>query len=231
MNNDISNYNENPQTTNTEAETLNQIIQQSNKTIQKQIKTNKIITLTALLLACISILLIIDKPSNLPPTVINTVDKNESWTTTYETVGKSVVKIKTVNGGNGTGFYYTPNLILTAAHVINSDSVLAAAVGGGKTPKIDLISNTDEPYTGTVRHVDPRLDVAIIKTSTTKKPVALTQNTSIGQQVATIGYPFSQEATISTGVLSSIRFHPKQATDPAQTWMLQTDAVTNPGSS
>ena len=105
----------------------------------------------------------------------------------------SVVVIKNSNS-TGTGFYVTPDLILTAYHVVDGSSLVELAFYDGT-----------KSY-GKVVDYDARLDLALIRPQVTGKPLKIhTGPIRLGATVEAIGHPKGYEFTISRGVVSAVR--------------------------
>ena len=94
----------------------------------------------------------------------------------------------------GTGFYVTPDLILTAYHVVRgSDLVEITYYDGTKS------------YGKVIDH-DIRLDLALIKAQTVGKPLKIHSGlVRLGETVEAIGHPKGYEFTITRGIISSMR--------------------------
>jgi serine protease Do len=134
----------------------------------------------------------------------------------------NVVVILNPKGALGTGFYVTPELILTNYHVIE----------GVKYVEIKLY-NGSETF-GKVVKSDVRLDLALIKVETRGKPIEFYTENSIdlGATVEAIGHPKGLQFTITRGVVSAVR--KKQSifqTGGKDVLFIQTDAAINPGNS
>lgn len=94
----------------------------------------------------------------------------------------------------GTGFYVTPDLILTAYHVVE----------GGALTELTFYDGT-KTYGRVVDH-DVRLDLALIRPQTTGKPLKIHSGPlRLGETVEAIGHPRGYEFTITRGVISALR--------------------------
>jgi len=105
----------------------------------------------------------------------------------------SIVIIK--NGkSTGTGFYITPDLVLTAYHVVDSGNLVEMTFYDG-----------NKTYGKVVDH-DVRLDLALIKAQTAGKPMKIHSGPiKLGETVEAIGHPKNYEFTITRGIISAIR--------------------------
>lgn len=105
----------------------------------------------------------------------------------------SIVIIK--NGrSTGTGFYVTPDMVLTAYHVVDSGNLVEMTFYDGT-----------KTYGKVVDH-DVRLDLALIKAQTAGKPMKIHSGPiKLGETVEAIGHPKNYEFTITRGVISAVR--------------------------
>ncbi len=132
----------------------------------------------------------------------------------------SVVMVKRSNG-LGAGFYVTPDLILTAYHVVDGASL------------VEMVFYDGSKTFGKVVDHDVRLDLALIRPQVTGKPVKIyTGPIRLGETVEAIGHPKGYEFTITRGVVSAMR---KQAgvilRSSAPVEFVQTDTPISPGNS
>lgn len=94
----------------------------------------------------------------------------------------------------GAGFYVTPDLILTAYHVVQ----------GAALVEITYYDGT-KSYGKVIDH-DIRLDLALVKAQTAGKPLKIHGGPiRLGETVEAIGHPKGYEFTITRGVISSVR--------------------------
>jgi S1-C subfamily serine protease len=112
--------------------------------------------------------------------------------------GKNAVLKKV---GSGSGFFITPNLIITNHHVID------------KAKNIEIVYNNDQKIAATVLAKDPANDLAILKVDDFKGPVSPlflgnTQNAKDGDPVYAVGFPMptmlGDKAKLSEGIINSI---------------------------
>lgn len=132
----------------------------------------------------------------------------------------SIVIIK--NGkSTGTGFYITPDLVLTAYHVVDSGNL------------VEMIFYDGNKTYGKVVDHDVRLDLALIKAQTAGKPMKIHSGPiKLGETVEAIGHPKNYEFTITRGVVSAIR-KLKGVKIGAESLVefVQTDTPVSPGNS
>lgn len=124
--------------------------------------------------------------------------------------------------GMGTGFYITPELLLTNDHVVDNSKLV----------KIKTIHGKE--YVGEVLRSNKRRDVALVRT----EPLALPgvplrpEDPAIGSQVYVIGSPANQalQGTVTAGIVSSIReFKPSGSLFTGK--FIQSDVAINHGNS
>ena len=132
----------------------------------------------------------------------------------------SVVVVKT-NKGTGTGFYITPDLVMTAFHVVDGSNL------------VELTFYNGTKTYGKVIDSDIRLDLALIKPQISGKPVKIhTGQIRLGETTEAIGHPKGYDFTITRGVISALR---KQAGPVLKSGppieFIQTDTPISPGNS
>ncbi|MDR7150775.1 S1-C subfamily serine protease [Hydrogenophaga palleronii] len=132
----------------------------------------------------------------------------------------SIVVVRTSKAG-GTGFYVTPDLILTAFHVVDGSSLVEIVFYDGT-----------KSYGRVVDH-DIRLDLALVRPQATGKPLRIHEGPlRLGETVEAIGHPKGYEFTITRGVISAVRKQ-KSATISSANLVefVQTDTPISPGNS
>jgi hypothetical protein len=133
----------------------------------------------------------------------------------------SVVVLRCKNA-LGSGFFVTPDLVLTNLHVVE----------GAKF--VEMKTYEGEETFGKVIQSDIRLDLALVKIQTRGKPVAFFDGPRLtpGATVEAIGHPKGLEFSITRGVISAIRTRPSlYAPDADEILVIQTDAAISPGNS
>ncbi len=123
--------------------------------------------------------------------------------------------------GGGSGFIISSDgYIVTNNHVIKDAS------------QITVILNDDREYIATIKGVDPRTDLALIKIEEKELPYLAfgdSDKLRVGEWVVATGNPFGLEATLTLGVVSA-----KGRQDvgiASYEDFIQTDAAINPGNS
>lgn len=136
----------------------------------------------------------------------------------------SVVVVFTGSGALGSGFYITPDVVLTNWHVVEN------------TPFVEMKRYDGQQSFGTVLGKDARLDVALVKVESRGRPVAFYTGRSLdpGSEVEAIGHPQGLEFAITRGIVSAVRNHysinlPNHAGEDVL--YVQTDAPISPGNS
>lgn len=136
----------------------------------------------------------------------------------------SVVVIYTGKRTLGSGFYITPDVVMTNWHVVEDASFVELKLYDGR-----------ETF-GTVLGRDARLDVALVRVEHRGRPVAFYTGRTLdpGSEVQAIGHPQRFEFAITRGIVSAVRRHfsinlPKWAGE--KVLYVQTDAPISPGNS
>src|SRR5262249_26880931 len=128
----------------------------------------------------------------------------------------AVVRVET-NEGLGTGFFISPDTILTNVHVVgNASTVTIRRAGGGtQTARVDARS--------------PELDIAVVHIADAnpdQPTLAMGSATRAraGQEVIALGSPLGLQNTVTRGIVSAVR-------EVGGLTLVQTDAAINPGNS
>lgn len=141
----------------------------------------------------------------------DTQTDEEKVVSTAQKLIKASVMIEPELFTTGSGFYITPNEIITNEHVVHNLP----------TNTVSISNKSGQSCTGTVGYREEKLDLAIIHSSCTNDTV-LTLNTDVsdGQTVLAFGNPSTFPFTLSKGIVSSLRWD-----------MIQFDAKVTFGSS
>lgn len=132
----------------------------------------------------------------------------------------SVVKVLASNS-LGSGFYVTPHMIVTNAHVV------------GEIKFADIVQHDGTETFGKVVAKDLRRDLALIRANREGKVVSFFNGAiPIGNEVTAIGHPKGLSFTITRGIVSAVRELPSMRL-PSEPLVLfvQTDAAINQGNS
>lgn len=160
-----------------------------------------------------------DEPSAPPP---------PTWQEVVAGVSGSVVQLKTSSCdegflGTGSGFVVGPDLIVTAAHVVDGADAVTGSFPDGSSRELALLG------------ADSGHDTAVLR-STSRLPVTplelAAEAPAQGSDLAAVGYPLSAlTPQLTTGIVSgdseAISYDSGQVVDP----VFRTDALTNPGNS
>lgn len=121
----------------------------------------------------------------------------------------------------GAGFYVTPELVLTAYHVVDGSSLVEMTFYDGT-----------KTYGRVVDH-DVRLDLALVKAQTAGKPLRIHSGPlKLGETVEAIGHPKGYAFTITRGVISAVRRQRSAAIGSDNlVEFVQTDTPISPGNS
>ncbi len=135
---------------------------------------------------------------------------------------QSVVIVLHPEGSIGSGFYVSPDVILTNYHVIEG------------TKFLEIVTFDGAETFGKVIGKDIRLDLALIKVQQRGPPVTLFEHGSFsaGATVDAIGHPQGLEFSLTRGIVSGVRRLPSLY-DPGgkPVRFIQSDVAINPGNS
>ena len=128
----------------------------------------------------------------------------------------AVVLVETP-GGRGTGFFVTPDTLITNAHVVEGHAYVSIKL------------STGEALSGRVTQRSDDLDLAAIRTSDARSsqvtlPLASSREARIGQEIIAIGSPLGLQNTVTRGIVSAMR-------QAGAVVLVQTDAAIDPGNS
>ena len=127
----------------------------------------------------------------------------------------SVVSLRT-EAGSGSGFFLSPDIIITNEHVVAGHST------------VTVRSHDGVERSGRVVMRQPSVDLATVKLSQPipqqALPVGRLTDVRVGREVLAIGSPLGIENTVTRGIVSGIR-------RVGTVTLLQTDAAVNPGNS
>jgi hypothetical protein len=128
----------------------------------------------------------------------------------------AVVLVETP-AGRGTGFFISPQVAVTNAHVVQSAGY------------VTLIWATGERATARVTQTASDEDLAILQVSAPRPgqallPLGQLKDVRVGQEVVAIGAPLGLQNTVTRGIISAVR-------RSGSVMLVQTDAAINPGNS
>jgi S1-C subfamily serine protease len=128
----------------------------------------------------------------------------------------ALVRVETASGF-GSGFFITPDTMLTNVHV----------VGGNTTVSIRRPDGTT--LTAHVDTTAPELDIAVLRISSPDPnqptlPMGSGAHARAGQEVIALGTPLGLQNTVTRGIVSAVR-------EVGGLTLVQTDAAINPGNS
>ncbi len=149
-----------------------------------------------------------------------------------ESVLPSVVKI-TVLGPGGTGGSGSGIVLSASGEILTNDHVVEVAKGGTMTVSFNDGSTADATVVGT----DPVTDLAVIQaqdvSGLTPAKLGDSDQLKVGETVVAIGSPFGLDATVTSGIVSSLNRPVAVGGNGNDTIYpaIQTDAAINPGNS
>jgi len=130
-------------------------------------------------------------------------------------VSTAVVSIGDASQTLASGFFVTPQWVVTNQHVSQAGELYIVHSDGQRSPLRVLIS-------------DQQHDIALLQATRYQSPTVLPLNPKpvrVGEPVLAIGNPFGTGLTVTAGIISAL---PKSI---GQQFLLQTDAAINPGNS
>jgi V8-like Glu-specific endopeptidase len=128
----------------------------------------------------------------------------------------AVVAIETPSA-RGTGFFVTPDLLVTNAHVTDGHGFVTVRLISGETAQ------------GRVERSSSQVDLAVVRVSVRPEAMQILQlgaagPVRAGQEVIAIGSPMGLQNTVTRGIVSALR-------TSSGIELIQTDAAINPGNS
>jgi len=135
----------------------------------------------------------------------------------------SVVIVRTLSS-LGSGFFISEGYVVTNEHVIEDDS-------GQISQVIQILTNDNQVYTGTLVGYIKNLDLALLKTTSKYGYLDLEEssNVGVGEKVVAIGTPEGLSFSATDGIVSATG-RPGSSFGTAGTY-IQTNAQLNPGNS
>ena len=129
--------------------------------------------------------------------------------------------------GAGSGFFWTPNRIVTNYHVVKDAKQLKVTLGDGTVVDAAVVGY-DEDKDVAVLSVKLPASVPAVK----PLPLGSSAALQVGQRVYAIGNPFGLDHTLTSGLVSGLGREIQSGTSgrPIEN-AIQTDAAINPGNS
>jgi serine protease Do len=149
------------------------------------------------------------------------------YTRVYRNTIDSIVLIgvtsRSGQGGQGSGFVFRDNYIVTNAHVVSNASTVQVRFSKGQWRSASVVGT------------DPSSDLAVIEAQDPPQyaePLPLVEDPPvIGMKVAAIGSPYSLEGSITSGIISAVNRSIPAPNGRKIPDAIQTDAPVNPGNS
>lgn len=157
--------------------------------------------------------------SHLPTMTTAMANDNQPSDPRYESV---VILVS--SGSSGSGFYISPNLIVTNNHVVEGKDLVEVRRFDGTRGIQKVVKR------------DPVKDLALIQTNQKGRPLQLaTGERKLGESVDIIGHPggagYQFSYSLSRGIISAIRLMKSGVLGSGNVKFIQTDASINPGNS
>jgi S1-C subfamily serine protease len=164
------------------------------------------------------------KPGNLPEAQGDppppTADPESDTPSVEEVVARAVDAVVLIEAGDsrGSGFFVTPDTLVTNVHVVGRQSHVTIRRADGRTASARVTSTA------------PGVDIAVLKvspgdSSRTILSLGSGLNARVGQDVLAIGSALGTlQSTVTRGIVSAVR-------RSGEALLLQTDAAVNPGNS
>ncbi len=135
-------------------------------------------------------------------------------------VARTIDAVVLIESGDsrGTGFFVSPDTLVTNVHVVGRQGVVTIRRVDGRTATARVVSSA------------PEVDIAVLKVgaadrSRTVLALGSGTNARVGQDVLAIGSALGTlQSTVTRGIVSAVR-------RSGDTLLLQTDAAVNPGNS
>lgn len=143
----------------------------------------------------------------------------------YKQVSPSVVRIRTYADGprgQGSGFLYDDNHVLTNAHVVSGADDIRIQYADGTWEEVNVVGT------------DPYSDLAVLEAGRTPvgDPLPLVEEIpNIGTRVLVVGSPLGLEGSASQGIISGRNRSIPAPNNFSIADAIQTDAALNPGNS
>jgi len=157
--------------------------------------------------------------SEAPPAPATFVTADPPLASIEELVTRTMPAVVTVEtgGGQGSGFFVSPDTVLTNKHVVEGNTAVMVRKSTGGTIHAEVINSSWD------------FDLAVLKLEVVNPtqvylPLALSSDVHLGAEVIAIGSPLGLRNTVTRGIVSGTRDYRGIA-------VIQTDAAINPGNS
>ncbi|MDS0300059.1 trypsin-like peptidase domain-containing protein [Halogeometricum sp. S1BR25-6] len=145
------------------------------------------------------------------------------YTEVYRNVIDSVVLIQVSSGGQGSGFVYRDNFVVTNAHVVGDASEVQVRFTDGEWRSASVVG------------VDPSADLAVVRVENRPddaEPLPMVdEQPAIGTEVVAIGNPYGLEGSVTSGLVSGVNRLIPAPNGYRIPDAIQTGAPVNPGNS
>jgi S1-C subfamily serine protease len=136
-----------------------------------------------------------------------------------DVIGASLPAVALVEtpGGRGTGFFVTPDTVITNAHVVDAQAYVSLKLSSGESVTGRVVQRSDALDLAAIRTADARAGQATLTLGSSR-------DARIGQEIFAIGSPLGLQNTVTRGIVSALR-------QAGSVVLVQTDAAINPGNS
>lgn len=125
------------------------------------------------------------------PTTADFLTEEDKTVSVAQSLLQATVLI-TVFGGGGSGFFISPNEIITNHHVVLDTKTVLIKKSNGAMCFADVIFTQTKP------------DLALLKTDCEGKPIPLAESVKAGQSILTMGDPMYREFFVSKGIVGLV---------------------------
>jgi len=139
-----------------------------------------------------------------------------TWESVIGKCKPAVVQVET-SRGLGSGFFVSPEKVITNVHVVSGESYVTLRFSDDSTTQASVVSTTPEYDVAVLKIWKPRPEQAFI-------PLGAATTLQSGQEVMAIGSPRGMQNTVTRGIVSGLRI-------AGNVTLVQTDAALNPGNS
>lgn len=126
------------------------------------------------------------------PTTADFLSEEDKTIAVADILHQSVVKIS-VDNGTGTGFYISPDEVITNNHVTHDANLILLTKFDGST------------CLGVVKHANKDTDLSLIYSYCDGTPLKIAQSVKVGQSVLVMGNPLVVSFFLSKGIVSSLQ--------------------------